>query len=146
MTAVTTTTTPTGGDEGSGSYAEDDPNSQEEYRARILSLSQRTAELMANFKDYVSHDFDDDDDDDENDDGLITSLAVNGTHDDEDVENGDGDNDAAAVPRGGQGVKGMMVRTENNITPQCTIACLILLRSRFFSFSSFMILMTLYFE
>lgn len=132
MTAMTTTTTPTGGGD-EDSYAEDgDPNSQEEYRARVL-LSQRTAELMANLKDYVSRDFDGEDDggNGENDDGLV-SLTITGTHDDEDVENGDGDNDAAAVPRGGQGVKGMMVRTENNITYKITGIFYLLLRSRFF--------------
>ena len=132
MTAMTTTTTPTGGGD-EDSYAEDgDPNSQEEYRARVL-LSQRTAELMANFKDYVSRDFDGEDDggNGENDDGLV-SLTITGTHDDEDVENGDGDNDAAAVLRGGQGVKGMMVRTENNITYKITGIFYLLLRSRFF--------------
>ena len=131
MTAMTTTTTPTGGGD-EDSYAEDgDPNSQEEYRARVL-LSQRTAELMANLKDYVSRDFDDGDGGNgENDDGLV-SLTITGTHDDEDVENGDGDNDAAAVLRGGQGVKGMMVRTENNITYKITGIFYLLLRSRFF--------------
>jgi len=131
MTAMTTTTTPTGGGD-EDSYAEDgDPNSQEEYRARVL-LSQRTAELMANFKDYVSRDFDDGDGGNgENDDGLV-SLTITGTHDDEDVENGDGDNDAAAVLRGGQGVKGTMVCTENNITYKITGIFYLLLRSRFF--------------
>lgn len=103
MGVTTTTTTPTGGVEDSG-YADDDPNSQEEYRARILS--HRTAELMATFKEYVSHDFDDGDQDG---DGFM-SLTINGTHDDEDVENGNS-NGASAVLRGGQGGKGMMVRT-----------------------------------
>ena len=84
---VTTTTSSFGEDssyplDGSnGNDEADDPNSNEEYRARILS--QRTIELMANFKEYTTHDFDNDNDDNK---GLM-SLAVDGIQS-EDIENG----------------------------------------------------------